>query len=192
MITTIGISTKDRAKVAALYWEAFGAKLGRVMRPDTKALAFIERVLDGGHAICAHDREGHLLGVAGFKTPDGALVDGEFRDLSRVYGVRGAAWRAAVLSLLERDTENQRFLVDGIFVASTARGQGVGSTLLKAIITEAGRRGYREVRLDVVDTNPRARALYERMGFRPLSTQNLGLLRHIFGFKSATTMIYAI
>ncbi len=192
MITSNGIKPQERAAVAALYWEAFGAKLGRVMHPPERALQFVETVLDGDHAICAHSRDGQLLGVAGFKTHKGALVGGTFKDLARAYGWLGASWRVCLLLLLERDTENERFLMDGIFVAADARGQGVGSTLLKAIITEAGRRGYSEVRLDVIDSNPRARALYERLGFVAKDTQDIGPLRHVFGFRSATTMVYAL
>ncbi|WP_458791508.1 GNAT family N-acetyltransferase [Yoonia sp. MH D7] len=189
MILTNGIAPEDRAKVAALYWEAFGTKLGRVMRPEWKARAFIEQVLDTDHAICAHDTHGTLLGVAGFKTYEGALVDGTLRELAQHYGWVGATWRIALLSLLERDTENKRFLMDGIFVDEAARGKGVGSALLRAIIAEGRRRGYAEVRLDVIDTNPRARALYERMGFVAKDTHSLGPLRHLFGFSAATTMV---
>jgi len=192
LIIQNGIYPEDRPKVATLYWEAFGAKLGRVMRPTPLALEFIENVLDDDHAICAHDTDGTLLGVVGFRTIDGALVDGGFHDLIHVYGVFGAMWRAAMLSLLERDIENKRFLMDGIFVAKEARGKGVGTALLKAIITEANRRGYQEVRLDVIDTNPRARALYERMGFKPAGTYHMGPLRYIYKFRSATTMVYSI
>ena len=192
MIISTGIRPDDRLKIAMLYWQAFGPKLGRVMRPEHKALRFVEAVLDPEHAICAHDHGGILLGVAGFKTFEGALVGGTFRDLAIHYDWVGASWRAALLSLLERDTENQRFLMDGIFVDSNARGQGVVTALLKAIITEGRRRGYAEVRLDVIDTNPRARALYERFGFKAQGTQNLGPLRHLFGFSAATTMTYKI
>lgn len=189
MITSTGILPNDRAEVAALYWEAFGAKLGKVMEPKSCALAFIERALDGDHAICAHDLNRNLVGVAGFKTFDGALVGGSFHDLRKIYGLFGASWRIALLFLLERDVENERFLMDGIFVAMDARGKGVGSILLQAVMTEARRRGYTQVRLDVVDTNPRARALYERMGFRAVETQQMGILRHFFGFSSATIMV---
>jgi len=129
------------------------------------------------------------LGVAGFKTVDGALVGGTFGDMARVYGWAGAAWRVALLAALERDTENVRFLMDGIFVAPEARGQGVGTGLLDAVAAEAQRRGYAEVRLDVVEGNDRARALYEREGFRAVATQSTGVLRHVFGFRSATTMV---
>lgn len=192
MITSMGVKPDERRQVAELYWEAFGPKLARVMHPEAKALAFIEQVLDPEHAICAHDNDGTLLGVAGFKTYDGALVDGTFEELSEIYGLFGAIWRAGLLTLLERDTENARFLMDGIFVEKSSRDQGVGTTLLKAIVTEARRRKYNEVRLDVIDTNTRARALYERFGFVAHGTQNLGPLRYVFGFKSATTMIYQV
>jgi ribosomal protein S18 acetylase RimI-like enzyme len=192
MIISTGIRPEDRHQIATLYWQAFGAKLGRVMHPERKALRFVEAVLDPEHAICAHDHGGILLGVAGFKTFEGALVGGTFRDLAIQYGWVGASWRAALLSLLERDTENQRFLMDGIFVDPTARGQGVGTALLKAIIAEGRRRGYAEVRLDVINTNPRARALYERFGFKAQATQNLGPLRHLFGFSAATTMTFRV
>jgi ribosomal protein S18 acetylase RimI-like enzyme len=189
---TKGIPPRDRAAATALYWEAFGAKLGRVMGPSHKAQEFVERVLDPTHAICAHDGNGILLGVAGFKTVDGALVGGDFADMAAIYGRFGALWRGLLLNLLERDTENQRFLMDGIFVAPGARGQGVGSALLDAVAAEAAARGFAEVRLDVVDTNPRARALYERQGFQAVSTHRMGPLRLLYGFRSATTMVRTV
>ncbi|MEN9011605.1 MAG: GNAT family N-acetyltransferase [Yoonia sp.] len=189
MIIRAGYDVQDTAKITQLYWQAFGAKLGRVMRPEPKAHAFIARVLDPSHAISAYDDDGTLLGVAGFKTSKGALVGGTFRDLSDAYGLFGADWRDGLLALLERDTENERFLMDGIFVAPAARGRGIGTALLDAIMAEAKTRGYAEVRLDVIDSNPRARALYERVGFVAGKTHDLGPLRHVFGFRSATTMI---
>ncbi len=192
MIVSKGIPDHDRAGATALYWEAFGAKLGRVMGPESKAQAFVARVLDPAHAICAHAADGTLLGVAGFKTAQGALVGGDFADMAAVYGKFGAAWRGVLLNMLERDNENQRFLMDGIFVAAQARGQGVGSALLTAVTAEAAARGFAEVRLDVIDSNPRARALYERQGFRAVGTQKMGPLGLLFGFRSATTMVRAV
>lgn len=184
-----GFAETERAAIAALYWEAFGQKLGRTLGPGRKALPFVAAVLNPSHAICARDADGTLLGVAGFKTVDGALVGGDFADLSRHYGLFGALWRILLLGLLERDSEDRRFLMDGIFVAPAARGRGVGSRLLEAIAQEAAERGYAEVRLDVVEGNDRARALYERRGFHAVGTQRLGPLAWVFRFRSATTMV---
>jgi len=189
MKITAGFGEPDRAIVAALYWAAFGPKLNAVMGPEFRALGFIEDVLDPTHALCAYDDNDVLVGVAGFKTYEGALVGGTSRHMAKHYGWVSSLWRIALISLLERDTENNRFLMDGIFVSEAARGKGVGTALLNAVYSEAETRGYGEVRLDVIDTNPRAKTLYEREGFVAMDTHKLGLLRHIFGFQSATTMV---
>lgn len=183
-----GFDPADTRQVAELYWGAFGGKLGRVMGPEPKAIRYIESVLRADHGLSVYE-DGALLGVVGFKTAQGALVGGDWDDLVRVYGTFGSLWRAGLLTLLERDTENERFLMDGIFVAPEARGRGVGSALLAAIEDEARGRGYRELRLDVIDSNPRARALYERLGYCPVHTDHLGPLKWVFGFASSTTMV---
>jgi ribosomal protein S18 acetylase RimI-like enzyme len=184
-----GLPDGLRTQAAALYWDAFGEKLGRVMGPRDKAVRFLEMVLRSDHAFVALSAEGALLGLVGFKTSKGSFAGGTFADLRAVYGWAGAIWRSSLLSLLERDVENTRFLLDGICVAETARGQGVGTLLLNAICDEARRRNYPAVRLDVIDTNPRARALYERFGFEALRSENLGLLRYVFNFDRSTTMV---
>lgn len=188
MKITTGIPTQDVPRAAALYWQAFGGKLHRMMGPDDKALALIERVMSPDHALAARDGD-DLLGVVGFKTCDGALVDGDIADFQAIYGPVSGTVRALVLSLLDRDVDNTNFLLDGICVAAEARGRGVGTALLTALEGEAIRRGYASMRLDVIDSNPRARALYERLGFRATRTIRTGPLRLIFGFSSSTTMI---
>ncbi|MFQ6547529.1 GNAT family N-acetyltransferase [Aestuariibius sp. 2305UL40-4] len=175
--------------MAELYWEAFRGKLGRVLGPDAKALRYLRLGMRPDHAIVARDEGDRLVGAAGFKTYQGALVGGDIADLREVYGLIGALWRVSFLMLLERDIENERFLLDGLFVSAEARGRGVGTALLSAVYDEARSRGYREVRLDVITDNPRARALYEREGFRAINTSHAGPLRHVFGFRSATTMV---
>ncbi|MDT8857239.1 GNAT family N-acetyltransferase [Paracoccaceae bacterium Fryx2] len=184
-----GLPPDRRAEAAAIYWQAFGGKLGRVLGPDARALTFLTRVIRPDHAIAALDRGGHLLGLIGFKTAAGAFAGGELSDLRAVYGQTGALWRAGVMRLLEREIDNDRFLIDGICVTRAARGRGIGTALLNAACQEAARRGYAAVRLDVIDTNWRARALYERQGFAALRSEPLGPLRHVFGFTASTTMV---
>lgn len=184
-----GLPERLRRDAANLYWDAFGGKLARVMGPRRKAVAYLQSALRSDHVIIALSDHDSLLGLVGFKTHAGSFAGGEWEDMRAVYGRFGAAWRAALLSFLTRDIENERFLLDGICVAATARGQGVGTLLLDAICQEAQTRGFHAVRLDVVDANPRARALYERVGFAPLKTERLGLLRLIFGFDASTSMV---
>lgn len=192
MQISFGLPDHLRSQAADLYWQAFGGKLGRVMGPAPRAHAFLLRVLRADHCICALSAEGQLLGIAGFKSPHGSFAGGDAEDLQRIYGRVGAAWRSALLRLLQSDIDNDRFLVDGLCVAREARGQGIGSALMTALMAEASARGYGAIRLEVIDTNIRARALYERLGFAASRSETLGPLRHVFGFSRAVTMVRAL
>lgn len=190
MLTVLkGLPPALRRRGARLYWEAFGGKLDRVLGPEDRALAFFDRVIRGDHCVIALDGSGMLLGLAGFKTIEGSFAGGTWADLRAVYGPFGGVWRGAALWALSREVDNDRFLMDGLCVTTLARGQGVGTALVQAICEEALVRGYPSVRLDVVDTNVRARQLYEREGFVATRTQSLGLLRHLFGFSATVTMV---
>lgn len=184
-----GLHDHLRKDAARLYWEAFGGKLGRVLGPDDKALRFFERVIRVDLCIAALDRDGTLIGIAGYKTPAGSFAGGGWDDMTAIYGPLGGRWRGTLLWSLNREVDNDRFLVDGICVARAHRGRGIGTLLLAALYDEAARRGYHSIRLDVIDANWRARALYERQGFLPTHTERLGPLRHLFGFAASTTMV---
>lgn len=187
-----GLTDDHRAEAAVLYWQAFGGKLGRVLGPEPMALRFLQRVMQADQCLTAIDMDGRLLGLAGFKTPEASFAGGSRDDLRAVYGRFGGFWRGLALQLLGRDVDTQRFLLDGLCVSDSARGQGLGTALLEAVVAEARRRGYPAVRLDVVDTNTRARALYERRGFVLDRTAGIGPLRLIFGFRAAHTMVRPI
>ncbi|MCK7615287.1 GNAT family N-acetyltransferase [Roseibium sediminicola] len=183
-----GFPETERPVAVRLFWRAFSGKLGTVMGPEEKALRFLDRVIDPGFALGALSPDGRLLGLAGFKTDQGALVAGGLEDMIAVYGTLGGTCRGLLLDVLERETEPHCLLMDGIFVAEEARGQGVGSALLEAVCAQARERGLARVRLDVINTNPRARALYERAGFKAVSEEKTGVLEVLFGFSSATRM----
>jgi ribosomal protein S18 acetylase RimI-like enzyme len=57
-------------------------------------------------------------------------------------------------------------LINGLAVDPSAQRQGVARALLDGAIAQAQRDGVRRLRLRVLATNPGARALYERAGFR--------------------------
>lgn len=183
-----GFPDGQRRAAAMLFWSAFRGKLEKIMAPETRALAFLEDALDPASAFSAVSREGALLGLAGFKTNDGAFVAGTLARMTEVYGLFDGLWRSVLLDLLEREPEPGSLLMDGIFVSEAARGKGVGTALLQAIFKKAAEDGLDRVRLDVIDRNVRARSLYERVGFRVVSEERAGVLKHVFGFSSATRM----
>lgn len=61
--------------------------------------------------------------------------------------------------------------VQTVAVAPAAQGQGVGGTLLEALITRAGERGATSLMLEVRADNPAAVRLYEKRGFERVAVR---------------------
>lgn len=97
------------------------------------------------------DLDGRIAGHAGLsRSGAGDAAPGLWSDRTGV-GVDGTA----VLSRL--------------FVAPSARGRGLGASLVSEAVVEARRRGLHPV-LDVVASDTAAAALYERLGWQFLAT----------------------
>jgi ribosomal protein S18 acetylase RimI-like enzyme len=183
-----GFPERDREAVVEMYWEAFQGKFRPALGSDAAGIAFLRRTLNPAFAIVAYDDD-RPIGVAGLRTRDGSLVQGHLLDLIATTGWLRGLTTGPLLALLIRRLERGTLLMEGLCVHEDARGQGVGSKLLEAVVEEARHRGSTTVRLDVIDTNPRARALYERLGWRPTRTRSTWPLHGVFGFGSVTTMM---
>jgi ribosomal protein S18 acetylase RimI-like enzyme len=187
-----GFPQAERARVAALFWDAFGPELGRLLRPEARALAFLEASLRPDRAFSVTDARGRVLGVAGLRTGQDGLLAAGFATLSRVYGLPGALWRSPLLDRLDCAVAPGQMALDGLFVARPARGRGIGTRLVGAVIDEARRRGCDELRLEVASGNARARALYERSGFVGPGERRFGLVGAVTGMRRATVMTHAL
>jgi ribosomal protein S18 acetylase RimI-like enzyme len=144
--------------------------------------------MNPSNALFAFDGA-HLLGMIGFQLDGQKFIDVSVQRIWKHNGL-SSVWRLLLLGLLERKPVKHELLLDGICVAEQARGRGVGTALLEAAVQMALRHGCTQVRLDVVDSNPRARALYERFGFQATREVRTGWLTRPLGFGSSTTMVY--
>lgn len=183
----IGFGPEHRAAAAALYWNAFSRKLDHAIGPRDRGLRLIEKRLDPSRAVVAR-QDNELVGLAGFNLDGRALATIRARDIIREFGLWSGFRRVAWASILHRTPRSDELLMDGIVVRADRRGRGIGTKLMYRLFDVALAHGKRVVRLDVVDTNPAARQLYEGLGFVAIKTEKVPFLRRFMGFAAATTM----
>src|SRR5690349_3208958 len=110
-----GVPRGSEVDVAALYWDAFGRKLGPALDPPEAGRAFLATHLNHDRAVVAIDG-GRVVGVAGYQLHGRALTGGGARDVLSAYGAGRGLRRLAILALFERTPDPGELVMDGIAV----------------------------------------------------------------------------
>ncbi|MEO0795985.1 MAG: GNAT family N-acetyltransferase [Verrucomicrobiota bacterium] len=187
-----GFSEEYRASAATLYEEAFGPKIALAIGSFEKRLAVIKGCLQPHYSFTAY-LEKRLVGIVGFHTPSGSLTGCmDWPAIKKELGFLKAIKAVAVLALYDRDPVPGELVLDGISVDSGCRGRGIGSKLLNRIKTFAADESFSHVRLDVIDTNPRAKKLYAKVGFTETETKHYPVLSKFLGFSASTTLLFKL
>lgn len=183
-----GLDERHRAAAADLYWHAFGGKLGAVMGPKPRALAYLRRVMRLDLCIAVLDGD-QLLGIVGLQSPSGSFAGGSGADFRAVYGrARGSLRLPALIWVGGKAAAAGTLMIDGFSVVTAARGQGIGSALLQEVLSHARARGFHSVQLDVIDANWRAKAFYANHGFTVQNQRSIWPLGPLFGFRHVLRM----
>ncbi|MEX1295589.1 MAG: GNAT family N-acetyltransferase [Candidatus Limnocylindrales bacterium] len=188
-----GLPPELRDQAVEVFEEAFGEKMRMAVRDAGKRKAFMRRAYVAENCLVAR-RGPTLLGMAGLSTRgrpyDGGLMGAswDFRPYRDLLGWFGAIWAVWGNRMADHRPKADEVYVDGIAVSPGARGLGIGTRLLDETTAIARDLGKPFVRLDVIDTNPRAQALYERLGFRVTKVQSFRYLERLAGFGGMVSM----
>jgi len=188
-----GFTETERGAVGRLYWQAFGRKLSFGFRDERTGCAAVTAALRPEHLLVAR-RARVVVGALGHHglraraDAEGQALDLRWRDLRDRLGLFCALQAAVVLAPLDRRPTPGTLVLDGICVDPAHRGAGIGTHLLGAAVDLAFHRGDSAVELSVVDSNPRAAALYDRLGFRVVDEGSVGPLARVYGFDRYRTM----
>jgi ribosomal protein S18 acetylase RimI-like enzyme len=109
------------------------------------------------------------------------------------YGVRvlmRLAWRGLALSRIAKQCLPHSWYVAFVGVNPDVQSRGIGSSLLLRSMEAARSAGCTQVELDVDMNNPRAQALYERLGFSIRSETSGSDVPRLAGFAGSRRMIY--
>jgi GNAT superfamily N-acetyltransferase len=184
----LGLPAEFVRRAAEVTYDAFREKYDPLMGDREHTVAVLTKDFDRQRAIVALYR-GEFAGLAGFYFRKRHFHRLRLRTFVEVYGWPVGVCRYLLSSIYQRPQRAGELLMDGIVVRGDLRGKRIGTRLLEGIFAFARRHGFRTVRLDVVDTNPDARRLYERMGFVATASWKLACLRRLIGFSGATTMV---
>lgn len=190
----LGFHERDRSAVAILYAQAFIRKFEKVIGNAQEVVALLERGLNPDYCLCAYDKKHRFLGIAGFHIGKQALIDLSLSDFISVFGpVKGVAKAFLAGILFHRRAKNkQELLMDGIAVEASARGTGVGTLLFQSLFDLAKERGFSSIALDVIDENPKAKALYLRLGFeKKQHTRIPWPISSLIGVRGVTHMVHS-
>jgi ribosomal protein S18 acetylase RimI-like enzyme len=184
----VGLPEKFRDQAASIYEGAFGRKFSLAIPKENQRVTILESCFDGEYAITAFSGE-RLLGLAGLQTETVSFTRGLTYDLLRTkLGFFESLRAALVLGAYSNRPGPGELYIEGIAVHPEFRGTGIGGRLLDDILCYASQNNMKRILLEVVDTNPRARSLYERKGFQAIKTNRFPLLKPILGFSASTRM----
>ncbi|MCM2466645.1 hypothetical protein DIC75_10080 [Methanoculleus sp. CWC-02] len=167
-------------------------------RDRTVALRRIEKlILAGGNAfghenITCAVRAGRVVGILVMQTPHSPGLAEEFFVIARAAGPVTAArfllaeWLIFAPNYLKRAPE-PGYYISSLSVVPAERGRGVGAALLEGAVRKVRSRGGGTIALNVIAPNPAAVRLYERAGFRTVSTHRAWVPHRTL---SVLTMVY--
>ncbi len=180
----------QRAPAGLIYYEAFRRKLQPLVGRPAATRAVLTAGLNLTMVLGAL-ADGRLLGVAGLHSHADNFARISLRASVAALGLaRGSyAWAALSLFVAGPSCPADELRIAALAVDAAARGQGIGTRLLAAVYDQARHAGCRTVRLEVVDTNTGARALYERLGFTEVKTRRYPFIRNWLGFSGESVLI---
>jgi ribosomal protein S18 acetylase RimI-like enzyme len=133
--------------------------------------------------------QGRPVGVAGLQYDGRNFINPQRAEFVRQFGALSGTARFVMFKLFAQAYYQEDMYIDILAVSPDMRGKGVGTRLLEAVFQIAREKKFKSVSLEVVDTNPGARRLYERLGFVARRTYPYPYLRGIAGFSASIKMI---
>ncbi len=190
----VGFKEKDRIVVAQLYANAFKRKFEKLIGDEDEVASLLEKRLNSNYCLtCYHNEQ--LVGLAGFHVDHKALVNISLSNFISQFGFFKGLMKGIIAAIIfyRKPVPKNELLMDGIAVDEKFRGQGIGSRLFDELFEWAKANDYKAVHLDVIDENPKAKALYKRLGFEEMSYEKVPrFIEKLIGVSGITHMRKAV
>jgi ribosomal protein S18 acetylase RimI-like enzyme len=185
----------DKFKTSALqlYLKVFSEKLVPILGTDNRVFEMLTSNIATDKCIVAICNS-KVVGIMGIQTNDGGFLKLSLKTMIKIYGLFGGVFRMCSLLMFYHSTAADELYIDGVAVVDEMRSKGIGSHFFHLLEKKALQMGVRSISLEVIDSNPRAKILYECLGFVTTKIEAIWPLNLFFkfSFKSAAFMVKKI
>jgi ribosomal protein S18 acetylase RimI-like enzyme len=144
---------------------------GRATALDFLQRAFVDGAGEFGfrnHVVAVEDHDVVAVGAAWTGAATLAFTVAAARQILGTYGLIagvGVVYRGLRVESVVQPPPKNRLYLAHLGVRPESRSRGIGVSLIRHLLDAGSGRGVDAAALDVAATNPRAQALYERLGF---------------------------
>lgn len=189
IIITEKISQNQLNQAVDIYYFAFQRKIRALIKLTEKALAIYKKALNPDRGLFALSNHS-VVGVTGLHYDNKNFMEIKYKYIREHFNPIQSYFIYFINKIMSPKLEPGVLRIDSIAVAENARGQGIGSLLIKKVFEFAKEKGFKKIVLEVVDTNPKAKKLYERLGFKEKKIVKYYFTKRVAGFSSESIMIF--
>jgi ribosomal protein S18 acetylase RimI-like enzyme len=135
---------------------------------------------------------GQVVGLIGLQYGNKNFIEFTYSDLRKYFNPFRSFFNYSILKFSSPNLRSDVLRIDSVAVDSSYRSLGIGTKLISRVFEFAKARGFREVVLEVINTNPRAKELYERLGFKQKKITRYYFLTRSAGFSSEYIMSHIL
>lgn len=183
--------------ILKIYYEAFLPIIRFVTSDNDNQYSFLDDF--GGIDLGTADKEfvavsnGQVLGILSLRFSEQKKGKHSpnlpYRELLGKYGFIGVIKAWLLDASFKYHPPKGELYIDSLGVSAEARGNGVGTKLLDFAKAFAEQNGLRRLSLMVMYENKRAKALYERCGYRVKSSRSIWWLKRATGYSRSYFMV---
>lgn len=191
------LTEEQKEEASKIYFEAFSKKFANFWLFESDEAIATSCLIDGVH----FDRglyavlDGHVVGIMGLDFDKEEYKKLTYQTFRKYYSAWGAFQRVFwnfIIFKLSANVKREKAHVDAVAVDSSSRGMGIGSMLFSKAFEVAKAKNCNKISLTVVDTNPRAKKLYEELGFDVVKVYEYGKSTERAGFTKEILMVKEI
>lgn len=186
------IQKTQKKEIAKILYESFKEKIGKLFKDQEKAIKLFSKLIRENQILVALDK-GKPVGFVGLHYNKKHFLQFSFKEIIKIYGLETIRASLYFLTNLFENIQPNQLHLEIIAVDEKQRTKGIGTKLILSTIEYAKQKGFHQIRLEVVNTNPKAKKLYEKTGFKKSKDRKIPYPVHIFtSFSKITEMHYKI